>query len=231
MMGQDSGQPWFLYWILNSLEITNQNALKLTESHKAKCVSYLRQCWNPTEGGFAGAPGLQVHVASTYAAMLAIANIGTKEAFDIVDRELMRKYLIRIKNNLDLTHEQKEPHNTWKFYDRETGELYKHDGTHNVKGTLPGSLPIQDNGEMDMRGLYCALVTADLLDLIDDNEEFTRGMGDFIASCQTYEGGISYGPYGESHGGYTFCGLAAMLLLKEADKLDLDKCAEWLAFR
>ena len=82
-----------------------------------------------------------------------------------------------------------------------------------------------------MRGLYCALVTADLLDLIDDNEEFTRGMGDFIASCQTYEGGISYGPYGESHGGYTFCGLAALLLLKEADKLDLEKCAEWLAMR
>ena len=52
-----------------------------------------------------------------------------------------------------------------------------------MKATLPGSVPIQDNGEMDMRGLYCALVTADILDLIDDNEEFTRGMGDFIASC------------------------------------------------
>ena len=48
---------------------------------------------------------MQTHVASTYAAMLAIANIGTKEAYDIVDRELMRKYLIGIKNNLDITHE------------------------------------------------------------------------------------------------------------------------------
>ena len=50
-------------------------------------------------------------------------------------------------------------------------------------GTLPGSLPIQNNGEMDMRGLYCGLVIADICNLIDGNEEFTRGMGDFIASC------------------------------------------------
>ena len=84
---------------------------------------------------------------------------------------------------------------------------------------------------MDMRGLYCALVVADILDLIDGNEEFTRGMGDFIASCQTYEGGISYAPYGEAHGGYTFCGLAAMILLGETHKLDLDKLVEWLTMR
>ena len=50
-------------------------------------------------------PGVQSHVASTYAAMMAIINIGTKEAFDIVDRPKMKAYLNRIKNNLDLTHE------------------------------------------------------------------------------------------------------------------------------
>lgn len=84
---------------------------------------------------------------------------------------------------------------------------------------------------MDMRGLYCGLVCADILNLIDDNEELTRGMGDFIASCQTYEGGISYAPYGEAHGGYTYCGLAAAILIGEADKLDYERLADWLSKR
>jgi prenyltransferase beta subunit len=52
---------------------------------KKKCCAYLRRCWNEDEGGFAGAPGLQVHIASNYAAMLAIVNIGTEEAYSIVD--------------------------------------------------------------------------------------------------------------------------------------------------
>lgn len=69
------------------------------------------------------------------------------------------------------------------------------------------------NGEMDMRGVYCSLVVADILDILEDNVELTRGMADFIVSCQTYEGGIACAPYGEAHGGYTFCGLSALLLL------------------
>ena len=162
---------------------------------------------------------------------MAIVNVGTQEAYDIIDVPKMRTYLNGIKNNLDLTHEQADPYNTWIFKDKKTGDQYKHKGTAGMLGTLPGSLPIQDNGEMDMRGLYCALVAADILDLIEENQELTRGMGDFIASCQTYEGGISYAPYGEAHGGYTYCGLAAMLLIGEADKLDYDRLADWLAKR
>ena len=34
--------------------------------------------------------------------MMAIVVIGTKEAYDIVDVEKMKAYLISIKNNLDL---------------------------------------------------------------------------------------------------------------------------------
>jgi prenyltransferase beta subunit len=41
------------------------------------------------------------------------------------------------------------------------------------------------NGEMDMRGVYCTLVIADILNIIDgkDGDAITKGMGDFIASC------------------------------------------------
>lgn len=85
-------------------------------------------------------------------------------------------------------------------------------------GTLPGSVAIHVNGEMDMRGVYCFMVVADILNIVDS--ELTRGMGDFISKCQTYEGGIACAPFGEAHGGYTFCGFAALLLLDEAHKID-----------
>ena len=80
-----------------------------------------------------------------------------------------------------------------------------------------------------MRGVYCAMVIADILNLLDD--EFTRGVGDFISSCQTYEGGIACVPFGEAHGGYTFCGLAALVILKETHKLNLDRLIDWLSSR
>lgn len=64
-----------------------------------------------------------------------------------------------------------------------------------------------------MRGVYCALVIADILNILEDNEELTRGMVDFIVKCQTYEGGIACAPFGEAHGGYTFCALASLILL------------------
>jgi len=35
----------------------------------------------------------------------------------------------------------------------------------------------------------------------------------FTISCQTYEGGIGGEPYNEAHGGYTFCGVAALILI------------------
>ena len=118
MIGNDSGQPWMLYWLSNALEVTNQHQMKLKPDQKARCCSYLRQCHNSIEGGFSGQPGIQTHVASTYAAMMAIVNIGTKEAYDIIDRPKMKAYLNRIKNNLDTTHEQSDPHNVWVFKDR-----------------------------------------------------------------------------------------------------------------
>lgn len=59
--------------------------------------------------------------------------------------------------------------------------MFHHGSTHEVIGTLPGAVAIHYNGEMDMRGVYCALVVADILNIMD--EKLTRGMGDMIVSC------------------------------------------------
>mmetsp|Transcript_29108 Transcript_29108/g.59069 ORF Transcript_29108/g.59069 Transcript_29108/m.59069 type:complete len:230 (-) Transcript_29108:53-742(-) len=44
---------------------------------------------------------------------------------------------------------------------------------------------------------------------------FSARTADFVASCQTYEGGFGGEPHSEAHGGYTFCAIAALKLLEE----------------
>ena len=136
MVGQDSGQPWFLYWLTNGVEVCNKESAfaKLTPEMKQRACAYLRRCHNDVQGGFSGAPGLESHLASTYAAVLAIVNIGTKEAYDIIDRQKMRTYLCSLKNNLDLTHSQ-DPNNAWAYSDKTTGEPYSFSGCSEVLGT------------------------------------------------------------------------------------------------
>jgi protein farnesyltransferase subunit beta len=81
-----------------------------------------------------------------------------------------------------------------------------------------------------VRGIYCLLVVATLLDIL--TPKLLENTAEFISSCQTYEGGFasashpSYSlsgellpfaprpPLGEAHGGYTFCSLASWLLLQ-----------------
>ena len=57
------------------------------------------------------------------------------------------------------------------------------------------------------------MVCADICNVMC--EDLSRGVGDMVAKCQTYEGGLACTPFGEAHGGYTFCGLAAMMILQE----------------
>lgn len=44
---------------------------------------------------------------------------------------------------------------------------------------------------------------------------------------QTYEGGLGGEPGNEAHGGYTFCGLAALMLVDQAHQLDLPRLIHW----
>lgn len=51
----------------------------------------------------------------------------------------------------------------------------------------------------------------------------------WIASCQTYEGGFGATPGNEAHGGYTFCGVAALVLLDKLHLCDIDALLHWTA--
>ncbi|KAG5885357.1 hypothetical protein JTB14_035162 [Gonioctena quinquepunctata] len=92
-----------------------------------------------------------------------------------------------------------------------------------------GSFAMHVGGEIDIRGAYCALSVASLtgvmsLDLFDRTAEW-------IVGCQTYEGGFSGCPGMEAHGGYAFCGLAALVILKKSHLIDEQALLRWLVNR
>lgn len=92
-----------------------------------------------------------------------------------------------------------------------------------------GAFRMHDAGEIDVRACYTAISVASILNILDD--ELIQDVGNYILSCQTYEGGIAGEPGSEAHGGYTFCGLAAMILINKADRLDLAALIGWVVFR
>ncbi len=116
-----------------------------------------------------------------------------------------------------------------------------------------GSFLVAHHSEVDVRGIYCLLTVATMLDIL--TPELVDGTAAFIASCQTYEGGFasashpafsfsgsilpppsSRSPLGEAHGGYTFCALASWVLLQPfleqtaqpKPEIDLKNLSRWL---
>lgn len=92
-----------------------------------------------------------------------------------------------------------------------------------------GAFRMHDGGEIDVRACYTAISVASILNILDSR--VAHNVGDYILSCQTYEGGIAGEPGSEAHGGYTFCGLAAMVLIDEVHRLDLPRLINWVVFR
>lgn len=91
-----------------------------------------------------------------------------------------------------------------------------------VRETETGAFRMHVDGEIDVRGAYCAVSAAKLVDIspVDERQLFA-GTVDWIVECQTYEGGMGGVPDQEAHGGYTFCGIAALALLGSTGKCDL----------
>lgn len=92
-----------------------------------------------------------------------------------------------------------------------------------------GGFRMHDAGEMDARGCYTAVAVASMLKIIVPS--LVHNVANYIVSCQTYEGGIAAEPGAEAHGGYTFCGLATLVLINEAHRLDLPSLLDWVVFR
>jgi len=77
---------------------------------------------------------------------------------------------------------------------------------------------MHEGGEIDIRGVYCALSVARLTNIF--LEELFNNTAEWVASCQTYEGGFGAVPELEAHGGLTYCGLASLILLNRTHLCD-----------
>ncbi|XP_063295865.1 protein farnesyltransferase subunit beta [Pelobates fuscus] len=184
----DASRPWLCYWIVHSLGLLNE---PIPESVASHVCQFLARCQD-VNGGFAGGPGQQPHLAPTYAAVNALCSIGTEEAFDVINREKLQDFLYSLK---------------------------KPDGSFNM----------HLGGEVDVRSAYCAASVASLTNVL--TPDLFDGTAEWIARCQNWEGGIGGVPGLEAHGGYTFCGLSALVILNRVHLLDLKSMLRWVAFR
>lgn len=160
-------------------------------------------------GGFGGGHGQYSHLAGTYAAVLSLALVGGEEAYSLINRQQLWRWLGQLK----------QP---------------------------SGGFQLCEGGEVDVRGAYCAMVVLSLLNLpmelpipISLHERtltrFDDGLEEWLARCQTYEGGIAGAPGNEAHGAYAFCALACLGIIKGPRKslqsLHLPSLMSWLSSR
>jgi len=95
--GLDSSRPWLVFWTCHALSLLDYH---FDTSQKNKITSFLALCQNASTGGFGGGPKQASHLATTYAALSALAIMGTdgyEEAYRVVDRDGMKRFLLSVK--------------------------------------------------------------------------------------------------------------------------------------
>ncbi|XP_070577391.1 protein farnesyltransferase subunit beta-like [Ptychodera flava] len=184
----DASRPWLCYWILHSLYLLGE---QISEEQSSSVAQFIKKCQHP-DGGFGGGPDQVPHLAPTYAAVNALCTLGTQEAYDVIDRPKLQKFLMKMK-------------------------------------TPEGAFMMHEGGEVDIRGAYCAAVAAQLTNVA--TPEMFDGTAEWMVSCQTYEGGFSGLPGMEAHGGYSFCGFSALVILGHDRLCDIKSLLRWTVNR
>lgn len=213
----DASRPWLLYWSLHTFTLLGHS---VDANLKARSVSTLLSCQNRQLGGFGGGPGQIPHLMSSYAAINALAMAGSPgpqpTAAEYADIAAGKTTMEKLGKG------------GWDDLDRE--KLY----AWLLRLKQPdGSFTVHEGGEVDVRASYCVWCIAALTGIM--THELLSGMPGFLASCQSYEGGLSSSSFptysadlsldpsahrpalGEAHGGYAFCASAAFLGLQLLD--------------
>jgi protein farnesyltransferase subunit beta len=227
----DSSRPWMLYWCLHGCDLLGDFP---PDEYRKGMVLTLERCWKATTvslpkinkedgdslltstsstdqahnhmyeaGGFGGGPSQMAHAATSYAAILSLCIIASSE-----DSSESSKLAY------DLLERIRSPLYAWFLSLQQPNGGYR----------------MHHDGEIDVRASYTILCCAKLLNLITTNLCHDQVV-DFIASCQTYEGGLGGEPFNEAHGGYAYCGVSALKLVNRMDALDTDALTGWLARR
>lgn len=207
----DATRPWLLYWSLHAFTLLGH---QVSNASKLRATSTLLSCQNKHQGGFGGSPGQMSHLMATYAAINALTMVGGPGP---LPSSSQCKAIQAGTACWDPSVE-----GGWDEIDR--AKLY----AWLMRLKQPdGSFTVHEGGEVDVRATYCVWCIASLTGII--THDLLSGMQGFLASCQSYEGGLastSYPAYtsdlaldhtvprpalGEAHGGYAFCATAAYL--------------------
>ncbi|KAH9216430.1 terpenoid cyclases/protein prenyltransferase alpha-alpha toroid [Leptodontidium sp. 2 PMI_412] len=201
----DASRPWMFYWALNGLSTMGEDI----SGYRDRVINTVRPIQNET-GGFGGGNGQMSHLAPTYAILLSLAIVGGPEAFDLIDRKSMWKWLSALK----------QP---------DGGFQMSIGGEEDVRGAYIAAviitlldIPLElhpDSPAWSREG--ATLLT---------------GLSEWISRCQTFEGGMSARPDVEAHGAYAFCALACLSILGNPHDiipkyLDVPLLISWLSAR
>ncbi|KAK0641173.1 beta subunit of hypothetical CAAX farnesyltransferase [Cercophora newfieldiana] len=202
----DASRPWYIYWSLAGLNFLGEDV----SSYRQRVVETARVMQNDT-GGFGGGGKQTSHLATTYAMVLSLALVGGEEAFEVVDRRAMWKWLCALK----------QP---------DGGFQVSVGGEEDVRGAYCASVIISLlNIPLDLTADSPAWTP-------DGSANLLSGLGEYVRRCQTYEGGISGQPNAEAHGAYAFCALGCLALLGDPRQvvpryLDIPRLIAWLSSR
>lgn len=190
-----------------------------------------------TGGGFGGGPGQMPHCATTYASVLSLCIIATTTTSNKPTNADASAAAAAADGSChssvaawNLLERIRPPLYIWLV------ALYQPDG----------GFAMHIDGEVDVRASYIALCCTKLLGLLSAESVLVKSNKalDFIASCQTYEGGFGSEPGSEAHSGYAFCAMAALQFLLQFEqeqssspittvlsRFDLTSLRDWLARR
>lgn len=166
-------------------------------------VRHLSSFRDSRHGGYGGGPRQSAHLASTFSVIMALCSIGTPQALESIDVQSVSTFL----------HAVKQP---------------------------DGSFRVSEGGEADVRAVYCALAVASILHLIPrispdgsnwGDDTLLRGVPNFIASLQSFDGGLAGEPGAEAHGGHTYCALASLAFCNALTAVDRAAVLDWAVMR
>ncbi|KAI5866219.1 terpenoid cyclases/Protein prenyltransferase [Durotheca rogersii] len=202
----DASRPWILYWCLNGLSLLGDDVSR----YRADLIATVRSMQNST-GGFGGGGGHHSHLACTYAIVLALSIVGGEEAYEVIDRRALWKWLCSLK----------QPGGGFQM--SVGGEV-------DIRGAYCAAVLVTLlNLPLDLPPGSPAWAT-------EKKPNLFTGLADYIRQCQNFEGGISAQPGGEAHGAYAFCALGCLSILDAPHRtfsryLDVPLLISWLSSR
>lgn len=92
-----------------------------------------------------------------------------------------------------------------------------------------GAFRASYNDGFDLRSTFASVLLIHIFNIND--QKLLENVIAFTLKCQTYEGGFSGNPFGEAHGGFTFCALSILKLTNSLNCCNLNSLLRWIAMQ